>query len=84
MTDWKKVQGSQAVKPAEFDTTTSAAVVYQRKNIERITVEDPDGSTAELWQYDERQMTHDEYVELRIKQNSADIAYVAMEAGVEL
>ena len=52
MTDWKKVQGSQEERPAEFDTETSAVVIYQRKNIERITVENPDGTTTELWQYD--------------------------------
>lgn len=43
-----------------------------------------DGSTTQLWQYDERQMTHEEYNELRIAQNSADIDYIAMETGVEL
>ena len=36
MTDWKKVQSSQAEKPVEFDISTSAVVVYQRKNIERV------------------------------------------------
>lgn len=62
MTDWRKVQGSQVEKPKEFDTTTSAVVVYQRKNIERITVEDGmTGETAEFWQYDERELTRDEY-----------------------
>lgn len=84
MTDWKKVQGSQAVRPEEIDTATSAAVVYQRKNIERVTVESEDGSATEFWQYEEREMTHDEYVDLRIRQNSADIDYIAMETGVEL
>lgn len=84
MTNWETVQGSQATRPAEIDTTSSAVVVYQRRNIERITVKNSDGTTAELWQYEEREMSHEEYVDLRIKQNSADIAYVAMEAGVEL
>lgn len=37
MTDWKKVQGSQEEKPAAFDTKTSAFVVYQRRNVKRIT-----------------------------------------------
>lgn len=74
MTDWKKVQGSQSEKPAEFDATTSAVVVYQRKNIERITVTNDDGSTTELWQYDERKMTREEYTELRAETMQAQIA----------
>ena len=67
MTDWRKAQGSQSEKPAEFDTTTSAFTVYQRRNIERITVENGDGSTTELWQYDEREMTHEEYETLSMQ-----------------
>lgn len=84
MTDWRKVRGSQAVRPDEIDTTTSAVVVYQRRNIERITVENTDGSPAELWQYEERELTHDEYVNIQLEQNRADIDFIAMETGVEL
>ena len=54
MTEWKTVQGSQEVKPSEFDTTSSIKVVYQRANIKRVTVEGVDGETTEIWQYDER------------------------------
>jgi len=62
MTDWKKVQGSQVEKPQEFDTTSSAVIVYQRKNIERVTVEDKvSGETTEVWQYDERELSREEY-----------------------
>ena len=61
MTDWKKVQGSQQEKPKEWDTTTSATVVYQRRNIERKTVKDMNGQTAEFWEYEEREMSREEY-----------------------
>ena len=62
MKDWKKVQGSQFEKPQEFDITSSAVVVYQRKNIERVTVEDKvSGETTEVWQYDERELSREEY-----------------------
>ena len=74
MTVWKTVQGSQAVRPEEFDVTTSSVVVYQRRNIERITVENNDGSTTELWQYEEREMGREEYVAMQLGQNRADIA----------
>lgn len=91
MTDWKKVQGSQVERPQEWDTTTSAVVVYQRKNIERITVEDMDGKTVELWQYDEREMSRDEYAVIRaeaqqeqIDQIRADADYISAVAEIDL
>lgn len=91
MTDWKKVQGSQEEKPAEFDTTSSEVVVYQRRNIERITVENPDGTTAELWQYDERELTNDEYQTVRadeqqerIDKNRSDIDFISAMTNVDL
>ena len=74
MTDWKKVQSSQAEKPVEFDISTSAVVVYQRKNIERVTVENMDGTTAELWAYDEREMSREEYNMIRCDLMQAEIA----------
>ena len=64
MTDWKKVFGSQDVKPAEFDSTSSPSTVYQRKNIERVTIKSVFGD-SDFWQYDERTMSHDEYSKLR-------------------
>ena len=63
MTDWRTVQGSQETKPNEFDIASSKKVVYQRINIKRVTVEDIDGNVTKVWQYDERQMTYDEYRE---------------------
>lgn len=73
MTDWRKVQGSQEEKPAEFDTTTSKVVVYQRKNIKRITITDMDGKTAELWEYEEREMTREEYAIVRTETQQKQI-----------
>ena len=88
MTDWKRVQGSQPERPEEFDTESSAVVVYQRRNVERITVQNADGTTTELWQYDEREMSHDEYdkivIKLAVAKNRADIDYIAMSADIEL
>lgn len=79
MTGWKTVQGSQTAKPAGFDTTSSPTTVYQRRNVERVTVETGDGTT-ELWRYDERRMTHDEYAEMRSEEAGAvaAIAFVTM------
>ena len=76
MTDWKKVQGSQETKPEEFDTTTSEVVAYQRRNIKRVEVENMDGSKTELWEYEEREMTHDEAVKLRLAADAVKIGEI--------
>ena len=52
MKDWKRVQGSWAEKPAEFDTASSAVTVYQRRNFERVKVPDMDGTEHEVWECD--------------------------------
>ena len=65
--------------------------VYQRRNIKRVTVENPDGSTAELWEYEEREMTREEYAVIRaeaqqeqIDQIRADIDFISAMAEIEL
>ena len=63
MTDWKKVTGTQPERPEEIDRTSSP--VYLRKNIEQVEkeVEGADGKmqTVTEWQYDEKEMTVEEY-----------------------
>ena len=76
MTDWKKVQGSQDERPQEFDMTSSAIVAYQRRNIERVEVENMDGSKTELWEYEEREMTHDEAVKLQLAKDAVKIGEI--------
>lgn len=89
MTDWKVVQGSQPNKPEEFDVTSSPTTIYQRKNIQKVTVENNDSST-ELWQYEERELTIEEYNKLNIQlkqtveQNRADIDFLAAMTGIDL
>lgn len=65
MTDWQPVHGSQDIKPSEFDSTSSAYYVYQRRNVQRVTTTDFDGNSYEYWQYEERKLTHAEYNALR-------------------
>ncbi len=84
MQDWKKVQGSQESKPGEFDLTSSASVVYQRRNVSRVEVEDMDGSKHEVWQYEEREMTRDEYLVVRDMDLLSKIEYVAMMTDVDM
>src|SRR5574344_3024854 len=52
-----KVRGS--IKPPEWDSTSSAVTVYHRTNIVEIQTEDE----RTEWEYDELQMTFDEFYE---------------------
>lgn len=65
MTDWKKVTGTQTERPEEIDRTSSPSTVYLRRNIEQVEreVEGADGETQTVteWQYEEREMTVEEY-----------------------
>lgn len=83
MTDWRKVQGSQEEKPAEFDTVSSKVYVYQRRNVERISEETEQG-TVEYWQYDERKMSRGEYAEMMTDKQASQIDYIAMMTDVVL
>lgn len=61
----EKVTGTQPDKPEEVDRTSSPSTVYLRKNIEQVTRE-VDGSDGKIqtvteWQYDEKEMTVEEY-----------------------
>ena len=84
MKDWKKVQGSMVERPAEFDTESSPTTVYQRRNIKQITVEAADGSTSTMWEYEERTMSHTEYICLISETNKSQIEYIAVMADIEL
>ena len=61
ISDWAIVTGSQTNKPSTLDTTSSVFFVYQRRNIERITIDDEMLGAYEMWQYEERKLTKDEY-----------------------
>lgn len=61
----EKVTGTQPERPEEIDRTSSPSTVYLRKNIEQVEkeVEGADGKmqTVTEWQYDEKEMTVEEY-----------------------
>ena len=65
MTDWKTVAGTQQEKPEEIDKTSSPLTVYLRKNIKQVQrqIEGTDGEARIVteWQYEEREMTVEEY-----------------------
>lgn len=91
MTDWKKVNGSQANKPEEFDTTTSSLVVYQRRNIKEVEIENTDGTKTTLWEYEERELTKEEFegiyasdLSKQLAQARADIDFLSAMTGTDL
>ena len=52
--EWRTVKSSASTKPDTIDTTSSKAVVYVRKDIQRITVKEPGTSVSvEMWEYKE-------------------------------
>ena len=70
--DWKHVQGTQSDRPLETDTTSSPNCVYLRKDITRIVREDTDGNAVEMWDYDEAQLTPEEYAEYETVKSTVD------------
>jgi hypothetical protein len=50
------------VKPEDYDTTSSPTTVYQRRNVKDVTLQgDDDAPGVAGWEYEERQLTRDEY-----------------------
>lgn len=84
MTDWIKVNGSQAEQPLEVDTESSTMIVYQRRNITQTEAEDVNGQKVKLWEYEERKMAVNEYVQLQLQQARADIDYLSAMTGEDL
>lgn len=75
---YKHIEGSQTERPLEVDTTSSKTVVYLRKNIERVEKEDEQGNKYELWEYDEAQLTHDEYSIFLQEDIQSKVEYLVM------
>ena len=61
---WKNVTGCQPNKPDEVDTTSSPTTVYLRRNIQEAVIgEQMDGTSITGWEYEEAQLTKEEYEE---------------------
>lgn len=85
------IKSESTIKPELVDATSSKKVVYLRKNIEEITRENEDGSTATVYEYDEAKLTKEEYEKYldeleieNIRQQRADIDYIALMTGIDL
>lgn len=63
MKEWRKVFGTEAEMPEEFDTTQSPSTVYQRRNVKKVTKTEADGNKVTGW---EREMTLAEYEQMKL------------------
>lgn len=78
---YETVTGSQAEKPAELDTTSSAEYVYYRRNIKQIEQTDGQGNMVTLWQYEEAKVSRQEYLQNCIDDNAQALADLAALIG---
>lgn len=74
MTKYKLVESMQSDKPLDIDITSSPNIVYQRKNIKLV---EATGSEKDFtykpkhWEYEERELTQDEYSQYLIAMEQA-------------
>lgn len=92
MTEWKEVHDSRADEPAALDTTSSAVVVYERRNIRQETREVTTGDqpkTVTEWVYEQREYSREEYAALTspatkaVMQAISDLELTVAMSGVE-
>lgn len=84
------VKSESTIRPESIDTTSSATTVYLRRNIVEKTRE-TGGEETTYFEYEEAALSKDEYEryldELAVedvRQQRADIDYIALMTGVEL
>ena len=88
--NYKKSQSSN--KPDLIDTTSSKKYVYLRQNVVEVnSTDEQSGEDRSYFEYDEAKLTKSEYEEymkelsiLDIRQQRADIDYIALMTGVDL
>ena len=68
MQDFKEVVGSQTDRPEELEINIDT--VYIRKDIQRYSEVDEDGTINSLWKYQEKQMTMREYAQMKAKEGA--------------
>lgn len=66
MKEWRKVFGTEAEMPEEFDTTQSPSTVYQRRNVKKATKTEADGNKVTGWEREERELTLAEYEQMKL------------------
>jgi len=84
MKDWHEIHDSRVDQPAVLDTTSSTAVVYERRNIRQETREITMGGevqTVTEWAYEQREYSREEYADMT---SPATKAIMQAVSGLEL
>ncbi len=74
MTDYRLVENMETDAPVEIDAASSPNVVYQRKNIKSVKEsgsEEEHNYKPAHWEYEERELTKDEYSQYLIAMEQA-------------
>lgn len=66
--EWRTVFGTEPEKPQEFDERLSPTTVYQRRNVVGKTKVEEDGTKVVGWEREERELTLDEYQQMKLVQ----------------
>lgn len=84
MRDWHEVRDSRTEEPPALDAASSAATVYERRNIRRESREENMGEetrTVTEWVYEQREYTREEYAGMT---SPATRAIMQAVSGLEL
>lgn len=91
---WKTVENSSSVKPDAIDRTSSQAVVYIRKDFEKVPNVDEEGNPTQgtHWKYKEQTIPKEDWAayekaieaDSKCDVNAANIEYIAMMTDVDL
>lgn len=84
-------KSESTVRPDAVDTTSSKTSVFLRQNIVEKERKDNDGNSYKYYEYDEAKLAKEDYKKYLdelaiadIRQQRADIDYIALMCGVDL
>jgi len=84
--EYKHVEGSQKEKPLAIDTVSSSTITYVRKNIQRVPKKDDEsGEVYEIWEYDEAQLTKEQYTDYltdQLQKTQEAVDFLLMNGGM--
>ena len=84
--EYKHVEGSQEEKPLAIDTVSSSTIIYVRKNIRQVEKKDEQSEdTYEMWEYDEAQLTKEQYTDYltdQLQKTQEAVDFLLMNGGV--
>lgn len=79
----KQVKSESTVRPQEWDTTSSETTVYHNYNVAELPAQAGTKGPL-LYQYDQQQLTRQEYLEYRLQKSEENIRYLAEKTNITL